>query len=307
MSTTVEKLYLFVHPLHVVNQQTQRYMQLWRQLLESERNNPHAAVNIVADAHAGTAPLIELARSILGDRCMVDALDRSDAVKIQIADDLEQTNARRGWYNQWIPYEMGMSCHARRIAAGILRQAGGRGLEVTPRTSMIAMGQQWGACTAKYPMFISRYLELEQAPWVRADLCPDAGYPYQANFRERLELDRQVQLYLFVAADGRPMAQLIEGKRAIWESPSVAVIRAGDSPLFQPDLTSPNSCIPASPTALRRCSDGALEFDVIDGNRPNNVTLFGRDVSYETFRQVLTGVTMRTLNEAPLATFNNIF
>lgn len=296
MGTQIDTLYLFVHPLHVLGDEADRCMGLWRKLLEKEKDNPRSAVCIISDGHPDTAPLAELANKLFGERCLDDPRDESAETAIQVSEDLDRMFAQRGWNEQWIPYEFWSSRNVRRNAMGILKMMRRRGLEFDPATlRLVAVGQQWGGCMAKYPMFIGRYMELEQTPEVRGDLSPEAGYPHKAEFRECIELDRHVHLFLFTMPDGRPMAQLTEGKRAIWEQPSVAVFPAGAADSIQAVVDSPNANVQANQGAVRRRSDGAMELDVADGCRPVNVTLFGQGISYEKFREILKGVQIRAL------------
>lgn len=274
-------------------------MALWRKLLEKESENPRSAVCIISDGHPDTAPLAELANRLFGARCLDDPRDESDQTKIKVSDDLDRMFAERGWNDQWIPYEFWSSRNVRRNAEGIRKMMDKQGLEFDPATlHLVACGQQWGGCMAKYPSFIARYLELAKTPEVRGDLCPEAGFPHQAKFRECIELDRHVHLFLFTMPDGQPMAQLTEGKRAIWEQPSVAILPAGAAASVRATVSSPNSNVQPSNNAARRPSDGAMEIDVADGCRPVNATLFGHEISYESFREILKNAQIRAINES---------
>ncbi|MCC7349820.1 MAG: hypothetical protein IT446_04560 [Phycisphaerales bacterium] len=298
MSTKIDTLYLFVHPLHVLGSEADRCMALWRKLLEQERANPHAAVCIISDGHPDTAPLAELANELFGDRCLDDPRDESESTKIQVSDDLDRMFAQRGWNDQWAPYEFWSSRNVRRNAMGILKMMRPRGLEYDPATlRLVACGQQWGGCMAKYPMFIARYMELKQTPQIRADLSPEAGYPHQAQFLEGIELDRHVTLYLFKTPDGRPMAQFIDGLRAIWEQPHVAILPAEATPRIQAVIDSPNANVSARGHPVRWHPDGAIEIDVADGVRPVNVTLFGQGISHEAFRDIVKNARILAINK----------
>lgn len=298
MSTRIETLYLFVHPLHVLGPEADRCMALWRKLLEKECSNPRSAVCIISDGHPDTAPLAELANRLFDVRCLDDPRDESEETKIQVSDDLDRMFAQRGWNDQWIPYEFWSSRNVRRNAEGIRKAMRCQGLEYDPATlRLVACGQQWGGCMAKYPMFISRYLDLAQTPEVRGDLCPEAGYPHRAEFRECIELDRHVHLFLFTTPTGQPMAQLTEGKRAIWEHPSVAILPAEAAASIRASVSSPNANVDANNDAMRRRADGTLEIDVADGCRPVNATLFGHEISYETFREIMKSAQIRAINE----------
>lgn len=301
MSKRIETLYLFVHPLHELGAEADRCMGLWRELLEKECHNPHSAVCIISDGHPDTAPLAELANRLFGERCLDDPRDESADTAIRVSDDLDRMFAQRGWDDQWIPYEFWSSRNVRRNAMGILKMMRQRGLEFDPATlRLVAAGQQWGGCMAKYPMFIGRYMELEQTPNVRGDLSPEAGYPHKAEFRECIELDRHVHLFLFTMPDGRPMAQLTEGKRAVWEQPGVAILPAEASSSIRATVDSPNANVQPNHNAARHRSDGAMEIDVADGCRPVNVTLFGQGISHEAFRVILSNARICAINENPI-------
>jgi hypothetical protein len=174
-----------------------------------------------------------------------------------------------------------------------------QGLEYDPDTlRVVACGQQWGGCMAKYPMFISRYLDLAHTPEVRGDLSPEAGFPHKAEFRECIELDRHVHLFLFTMPDGQPMAQLTEGKRAIWEQPSVAILPVEAASSIRTSVDSPNANVQANQGAARRRSDGTMEIDVADGCRPVNVTIYGQKLSYEAFRKLMASARIGAINES---------
>lgn len=299
MSRSIQRLYLFVHPLHVLGVEADRCMGLWRKLLEKERADPHSAVCIISDGHPNTAPLTELASRLFGDRCLDDPRDESAETAIQVSADLDRMFAERGWVDQWRPYEFWSSRNVRRNAMGILKMMRQRELEFDPTTlKLVAAGQQWGGCMAKYPMFVGRYMELERTPQVRGDLCPEAGYPHQADFQECIELEGHVHLFLFKMPDGRPMAQLTDGMRAIWERPHVAVVPAEATALIQAVVDSPNGNIGANQQAVRKRCDGAMEIDVADGCRPVNVSLFGQNISYNVFRGIMSRVKIHAADES---------
>lgn len=303
MSENIETLYLFVHPLHVLGPEADRCMALWQKLLETESRNPHSAVCTISDGHPDTAPLNELARRLFGSRFLDDPRDESPSTSIQVSDDLDRMFAQRGWNDQWIPYEFWSSRNVRRNAEGIRNAMRRQGLEFDPKTlQIVAAGQQWGGCMAKYPMFISRYLELTKTPHVRGDLSPEAGFPHhqQAEFRECIELDRHVHLFLFMMRNGLPMAQLTDGKRAVWEQPNVAILPAEAAVSVRATVSSPNAHVEADNDAIRRRSDGKLEIDVADGCRPVNATVFGHEISYEAFRRIMAGAEIHARIDRPV-------
>jgi hypothetical protein len=291
-------MYLFVHPLHVLGPEADRCMVLWRQLLEKESANPHSAVCIISDGHPDTAPLVEIADKLFGNRFLNDPRDESDETAIQVSSDLDKMFHERGWNDQWVPYEFWSSRNVRRNAMGILKMMRKQGLEFDPTTlKLVAAGQQWSGCMAKYPMFVGQYMGLKQTPRVRGDLCPEAGYPHKANFQECIELDRHVHLFLFKMPDGRPMAQLTDGMRAIWEHPHVAVLPAEAGRFLDITVDTPNANVRPDERAIRRRADGSLEVDVGDGVRPVNVTVFGHDITYEAFRDLMKQAVIRAMGK----------
>ena len=49
------------------------------------------------------------------------------------------------------------------------------------------------------------------------------SWPMKAEFRERVQMDRNVYLFLFEMADGRPMAQYMDSLRATFATASLSL------------------------------------------------------------------------------------
>lgn len=108
------------------------------------------------------------------------------------------------------------------------------------------------------------------------------------EYVETIPLDSHVQLYLFINEDGRPMAQYLEGMRAVWEPPHVCTVCI-DPAKVQLHFNTPNAVIGpnAAPVqATRKLADGFVA-DAGDGCRPAMATIVGQDVGYDEFRAAL--------------------
>ena len=154
---------------------------------------------------------------------------------------------------------------------------------------MVTCGQQWGGCLTKYSMFMSRYLGLSKAPDKRADLSPDAGFPVQAVFRERVAMADHVYLFLFERNDGNPMGQFMDGMRAVWEHPHIATVKI-DPKSIELLTTSPNGYIKTDEAA--RVLPEGIVADVGDGCQPAISTITGLRMDYGEFRDALASATI---------------
>ena len=281
------KLFLMMHALPRDPELRAVYMAKWAGLFAAEGPDEGAVLIVF---FAGTAPpdgraeLTALAHEKFPGRVLIWPQDTSIETKAMIADDLDRTLNERGRFDEWLPIEIWSSNRARRWAEGTKRELAKLGYAYDPATlRMVSFGRAWGGCATKYSSFMARYLDLQLTPDARADLCPSAGLPLAAEFRERLALDRHVYLWLFELADGRPMAQFTDGRRAVWEPPhvarvsldpeKVAVYAPGGEYLRAPDVT--------------RVEANAIIADVCDGCRPGITSLIADDIPYEEFKQAL--------------------
>ena len=284
---SIATLYLFVHCLGSWDQPGVRaeYTAKWRELLAAEGPKPDTAVCFLTSGPEASAT-IDLARQVFGPRCIVDPIDKSPATKALIADDLEASFNQRGLVSEWTPYEMWTSTNARRWTEGLKIELRNRNLTFDPQQlRIVACGQQWGGCLAKYSAFMGRYLGVAKPAEIRPDLSPYAGYPFKATFRHQATLDRHVQLFLFETADGRPMAQFFDGLRGVFEPAHVALVPL---PQSQVELTSvpPNQTQHPQPVANPVATDKIM-VDVGDGCRPVITTVIGKNISYDAFRIAL--------------------
>ncbi|GDY21179.1 hypothetical protein LBMAG56_25250 [Verrucomicrobiota bacterium] len=285
---TITTLYLFVHCLGSWDHDGVRneYTAKWRALLTAEGPKPDTAVCFLTSGPEASAT-VELAKQLFGPRCIVDPDDKSPATKALLADDLTASFNQRGMISEWTPYEMWTSTNARRWTEGLKAELRRRHLTYDPaRLRLVALGQQWGGCLAKYSAFMGRYLGNTRPAEIRPDLSPYAGYPLKAIFRQSFTLDRHVQLFLFETADGRPMAQFFDGLRGVFEPPHVALVPLASA---QVDLISvpPNATQQAQPVANPIATEKIM-VDVGDGCRPVLTTVIGKNLTYDAFRAALT-------------------
>lgn len=292
----ITTLYMFVHCLGKWDQPGTReaYTAKWKSLLETESANPASAVCFLTSGEDSIA-LADWARERFGSRCFVDPNANGPDVQTLLVADMERAFNQRGRICEWTPYEMWTSTNARRWSEGLKQELRARQLTYDPaRLQVVACGQQWGGCLAKYSAFMSRYLDLTHGAEVRADLSPYSGYPLQATFRERIVLDRHVQMFLFETADGRPMAQFFDGLRGVYEPPHVAVVPLDIATLRLVSLPpTENQAVQQTPNPL---AGETTLVDVGDGCRPVMTSVIAKDLSYQEFR-----VAMMKTKIAPLA------
>lgn len=286
-TSTISTLYLFVHCLGKWDQPGTReaYTTKWKALLEEASSDPTSAVCFLTSGEDSVA-LAEWARTKFGPRCFVDPHANGADVQSLLVADMERAFNLRGRICEWTPYEMWTSTNARRWSEGLKQDIRTRGLSYDPaRLKIIACGQQWGGCLAKYSAFMSRYLDLQQTAEVRADLSPYAGYPLQATFRERIVLDRHVQMFLFETPEGRPMAQFFDGLRGVYEPPHVALVPLEIAGLRLVSLPpTENQAVQQTPNPLA----GETTFvDVGDGCRPVMTSVVAKELSYDDFRAAM--------------------
>jgi hypothetical protein len=262
-------------------------MARWASAFAADESPEESAICIVFSGRsADRRALPELAAKHFGPRVVIDPRDDGDRTKVLIAEDLERTLVGRGCHAEWIPYEIWAAAKARRWTEGLKTALGDLGLSYAPdRLEFVTCGRAWGGCHTKYSMFMAVYLGLAKTPDPRADLCPGAGNPFAAEFRERVEMDRRVHLFMFELPDGRPMGQFMDSLRAVWEPPHAAAVD------IDPDavelVTSANEFLPPRPDA--RVVAGGIVADVGDGCQPGTTTIVGRGVDYEALKSALAG------------------
>ena len=278
-------LYLVIHPIPRNDSTRREYMKKWEQLIREQGPVDDQLICLLSNAPAEMQDLIALARQHFGGRCISDPNDESTATKVLLAEDMEKTMKYRGSFGAWHPYELWSSNNARRWTEGLKKTLHDLGFQYDPaRLNLVSFGQQWGGCLTKYSSFMAKYLGVETTPDVRADLSPDAGWPYKAVFRERIEMDRHVYLFLFEMADGRPMGQYFDSLRTVWEPPHRAHVEL-DTRKLEIINTSPNGRL--RPEGAADITATSLTADVGDGCHPDRTTIIGTEMDYSALRNAL--------------------
>ncbi|MFC1461111.1 hypothetical protein ACFLQR_01155 [Verrucomicrobiota bacterium] len=291
----ITKLYLFIHPMPRRTHTRQQYMAKWEKLIIDQGPNEENAICILSNAPKEMEKLKNLAQRYFGQRCIIDPDDNSVETKLLLAEDLERTFRGRGCYNEWLPYEIWSSIIARKWTEGLKKNLDNVGFKYKPEhLHVVTCGQQWGGCLTKYSTFMAKYLGLTEPPDLRADLSPDAGWPIKATFVERIEMDRHVYLFLFKMPDGRPMAQYMDGLRAVWEPPHIATVQLNASRV-EIVTTSPNLYLKVNEAA--KVIQDTIIADVGDGCHPAITTLVGTKIEYEEFRESLTNAKITPRND----------
>lgn len=285
----IRTLLLFVHLTMPRKAGAAReYTEKWRGLIADRGPKQDSAICVLPsspDWQKDVGDLYSFAQEQFGDRCVLAPTDASDRTKGLLAEDLLRTLAERGRFEEWRPYELWTSVMARRWTEGLKRELAERGHAYDPATlHVVSCGQQWAGCLTKYSMLMPKYLGVERTPDVRPDLSPGAGWPFQARFIERIQMERHVSLFLFEAADGRPMGQFTDGLRPIWESPHVALV-AVDPEEVELHSVTPNEGVQVDPS--RGHAPDGIVADVGDGCQPRFTTVLGQRGAHDALRRVL--------------------
>ena len=294
----LKKFYLFVHPpahgpyllgwkLDVKREEE------WKELIRKESQDEEKGVLIFSAAGSGKdEELNEYAFKYFRERCFIDPWDESPQTMVILAQDLEKMFSTRGNYDEWLPYEIWSSNNARKYAEGLKKELKKRGFFFDPQKIEMEAFGNWTGCHFKYSNFLPRYLDFVR-PAVRHPVV--ANFPVKAKeFVECITLDHHVQLYLFLREDGQPMAQFIDGLRAVWEPPHFCQVKI-DHKKIELYFYPPNEFIRSTIGATKILEDGFLA-DVGDGCRPSFTTIVGKDVSYEDFKKALVSAKISHFN-----------
>ncbi|NLF68677.1 MAG: hypothetical protein GX575_06420 [Candidatus Anammoximicrobium sp.] len=281
----ISTLYLFVHPMPRRAPIREEFMAKWEKLFAAEGPKEENAICVLSNAPQEMEVLRAMAKKYFGQRCIIDPSDNSIDTRLILVSDLERSLSGRGNYSEWVPYEIWTSNNARRWAEGFKRELRSRGLHYDPTSlQVVSCGQQWTGCLTKYSNFFTKYLGVTRPVQVRPELSPEAGFPLEAVFREAIAMDRNVGLFLFETADGRPMAQFLDCLRGVWEAPHAAIVPVSAANV-EITITTPNLYQEA-----RHLHESSKLFpqgvvvDVGDGCRPVIATVVGKDISYSDFR-----------------------
>jgi hypothetical protein len=278
-------LYLFVHPMPRKESTRKAYVAKWEKLIIDSGSRDDHVICFLSNAPKQMLDLIALAKEHFGERCIIDPCDDSMATKVLLAEDLDKTMRKRGNKTEWQPYEIWTSNNARRWTEGLKKSLDDLGFVYEGQhLNLVTCGQQWGGCLIKYSMFMAKYLGLSEPPDLSAELSPDAGFPFKAEYKERVKMDRHVYLYLFKMADGLPMAQYFDGLRAVWESPHIATVQL-DASTVEIVNRAPSAHMKVRGAA--EATGNTIIADVGDGCHPATTTLIGTKIGYEEFRESL--------------------
>jgi hypothetical protein len=302
----LETLHFFIHAPAKLSARdllklNSRVEENWRRVIIGAGENEKCACCIIQGS-GGDRELVDLAREHFGDRCFVDPHDDSPETKLILAEDLQRTFRARGSHGEWNPYELWSSNNARRWAEGLKKEIAERGYGFDPEKLRAESYGNWTGCHHKYSSFLGAYLAFSQPVQKHAEqtLSTLKQFPNSVHeFVECIQLDHYVQLFLFRREDGAPMAQYLDGRRAVWESPHTATVEI-DPQEVQLFTISSNALIPIKgASAVYR--DGFLA-DVGDGTRVHT-TIVGAVIAksthmdFSTFRAALAEAAVSDLEE----------
>ena len=264
----------------------------WKRIVAAEGENTSHACCVIQGS-GGDPELLEVAEGAFSDRCFVDPYDDSNETKLLIAEDLDLSFQNRGSHGEWNHYELWSSNNARRWIEGLKKCLADRGYAYDPASTKSVSFGNWTGCHHKYSSFFGRYLDLSTPVQKQADptLSTLKQFPHEATeFVERIDLAHHVQLFLFKREDGCPMAQYLDGIRAVWEPTHSAAVDVEEPGRYQLYTISSNALIPIS--TVTRTHDHGFVAEVGDGTRVHTTvagaTVGGKGyVAYNEFRDAL--------------------
>lgn len=226
----LDRLILLTHPLAYHQFAGQSWAQPW---IERERQQverwlaaarvlgPRDVLAMVSCYPQGPADMEALAHrltGVLGKRCVVLREPEyrhpdfwrslSAGLKGDLLDDLAAACTRQG--DQWNKEEMETLFHSRRCAQSLAATLRGMGLRVDPAvTKLIAWGEEFEGCTAKYALAFREAFGLARPAEIDYDLCvPGAAFLLKAPPPERIRLPGAFDVYIFPAR--RPFALFMD-------------------------------------------------------------------------------------------------
>ena len=258
----------------------------WKRILEKESQDSGTALCAVGPIQE---ELQDCCAQCFGDRVfslLQENEDHSDETKVLIADDLEKTLRQRGSIQEWIPEEMAVSRQARRLAEGLKKEMKQRGYSFNPETIEIeSWGNVWSGCSMTFPMFLARYLGASRPVRRNVEISTRTDWPMQTNrFVNGYRMDHNVGLFLFIGANGLPIAQYVDGLRAVWEKPHIAVVP------IDPDKVRVHTISPCSFSRLNEAAkvlEDRVVADVGDGCHPAFTTLVGTGMELPEFESAV--------------------
>jgi hypothetical protein len=279
----VQRLLLFIHApaklpardLLLINEPVQR---AWCEVVETAGAEEGTVVCIIQGSGSDTS-LVDTARRQLGERCILDPEDDSPETRLLLVEDMERGYANRGNHGEWSHYELWSSNNARRWSAGLKKEMRARGFQFDPTQVVVETFGNWTGCHHKYSNFLACYLGLSVPARIHSqrELCGLKDFPFvAAECTGHVSMDCGVELFLFVRADGCPMAQFWDGLRPVWQPPHLAEVGLDPD---QVDLftLSPNAFI-LPQGGSRKLADRVIA-DVGDGAHSAFTTLVGSRIA----------------------------
>jgi hypothetical protein len=273
----------------------------WKRIVAEKGKDPSNAFCIIQGI-GGDPELVRIARDSFGNRCFVDPYDDSPETRLLIVEDLELLFRNRGSHGEWNHYELWSSNNARRWIEGLKRDIDDKGYTYDPKSLKAVSYGNWTGCHHKYSNFFGRYLDLSAPVQKQSDpaLSTLKQFPHRVKeFVERIDLEHHVQLFLFTREDGCPMAQYLDGLRAVWEHIHSATVDIDDLKRIQIYTISSNALIPIR--SVSRTLQNGFVAEVGDGTHvhttitgaPNAAKEF---VGYDEFRDALASATISDLD-----------
>jgi len=230
----------------------------------------------VIQGGGGDPDLVSKIDVLYGDRSIIDPEDPSDETRVLLSQDLDRTLSGRGSHGEWNIYEIWSSNNARRWAEGIRKALDANGHTIDGASLTVETFGSWSGCHHKYSNFLPVYLGGATPADIHAEIryCTFKGMPMEvAECVETVQLERGVQLFVFLRKGGRPMAQFWDGLRPVWDPPHVAEVSIDPSSVDLINLT-PNSFCPVTGKAGKG-SDSIIAV-VGDGCHPAYTTVVER-------------------------------
>jgi len=237
----------------------------------------------------------------LGARDITSEAGATPETLAALAPQIRAAFAARGKY-AWAVHDLRIAVFSYNYAQDILRLAGERGLAWDPaRLALRAAGESFEGCVTTWSTMVPAYLGAPGRVEIPYELTvPDTRFLLRGQYLRRVELAQHTALYLFVDAQGHPVA-LYKRERVELADPSFYArlpLEAGQIELrtgMGRSLLTRSGRLPESvPPSLVRQGEGGLEVMVSSGRGrggegprfyPREAPLFvvGRDLGVEEF------------------------
>jgi hypothetical protein len=311
----------------------QRVIELQKTFIESLGQRDAMVIYPIGDTPA-MCSLIETARTHLGDRCIVQQAsinvepaalhDMTEPIRhfledevlegrdefwgvipehlhAEIHDDLRRAIAAHG--QDWAPRALKVLAGNRIYADEIARESTRLGWEIDPNTvESVAFGEGFEQCAIAWKAMVGDYLGWAR-PIENDFQLSVSGAPclFDAQFRERLDLDHDIRLFLWEKPNNLWLGFYARCRSRLHEPHYFANFAPGDTVIEAVDIA--DKVLWPADDSVVTMTDDRLRVPVLSGLRmlPDEgpCYLIGCNHAYAQFRDLLAGALIEPANLAP--------